>query len=513
MNIFNSYIKNKVHPKYSYKHKYSCSEESYYNIEHSYNIKEWSDLTYLECYSIDPECCRDVDDAFSVWFEENGDKNEEKSMYMGVHIADPTAYFSPECEIFSSIQKNSITHYPSNKAPLHMMPRCILKSANLMVDENSEESSELKRAVSVIFTINKETFLPIDYKIIFGFITVKRGNKLSYDVKYNVNHDVMCNGLSEEEKAREDAIYYGLRISDAVRKKRNSAIESIVNYNKTSITYNEKGEPMFKNASESGMMLKIMIEEFAILANGAVGSYLYEHSKGVGFYRSCIVDSENIEILREKSVGSGVNALQFIINNGIQAFYNKESGEHSLVNTRHYTHFTSPLRRFTDCVTHFMLKAFYMNKESPFSVSMLDNMSNYSNKIVKLERNIQFEDKKINTLWGLRRLVEKCSMENIGNGVFIRVKFMGYVRGFLNFLIYNVVVRDTSVLGESSVSDEVVYYIHMSYTVRVYDYKYLDRWNKKDNCEIQINEVNCITKFDVGILPELETLIVNGNIC
>lgn len=497
---FSKYIHNKVHPNYKRVHEYNVYQNSYLSTTHDYAITTRRDLTMHESFSIDPATCTDVDDAFSVWFDDDG------KMKMAIHIADPTHYFSPQCEIFSIIQCNAFTHYPSNKTPIHMMPRDILKHANLMVDANC--ASQIKNAMSVIFTIDTDTYLPIDYDICASMITVKIMNKLSYEIDYNEDYVPTMFYNDYMWKARKDAIHYGLRISRALRMERNSVVEKMVDYNRTSFVYGADGTPRFVNASNKAMELKKMIEEFAILTNDAVGAYLYHNDTSYGFYRSCVVDTDALGVLGGEE--SSESILKFIITNGIQAYYNETSGAHDLVSKSHYTHFTSPLRRFTDCITHFILKSIMLRKDAPFTVSELKLLSDYSNNFGKLERNIQFEDKKVNTLWALHELLQSVGPRG---DVYIRVKFMGYIRGFLNFMIYNVVVREKNGRDDVDDSGETIYYTHMSYTVRAYDYKYLDAWNKKDTCEIQINQVNCITKFDVGILPELETLILGGNVC
>ena len=124
MLTFKTYIHSKVHPKYKHILSYNDDDDNYHNTHHIYSIKKRLNLTHIESYSIDPVTCTDVDDAFSVWF------NNKKIMKLAIHIADPTYYFSTNCKIFSKIQKNSMTHYPSNKNPIHMMPKSILSKAN-----------------------------------------------------------------------------------------------------------------------------------------------------------------------------------------------------------------------------------------------------------------------------------------------------------------------------------------------------------------------------------------------
>jgi ribonuclease R len=490
---FKQHIVNKIHPKYKYSHTYSEEENNFLNNNHPFYISKEvrTDLTGLHSYSIDPETCTDVDDAFSIWTKE---RDGEQHLYLAIHIADPTQYFSPKDEIFESIYRNNFTHYPSNSKPLHMMPTKILNKSNLFTYNNEEE----KPAVSIIFNIDRETFLPKDYEIAFTTITVSKFNKLSYNLQYNEVHvsdmEIPYINVYDFDKI----ISFGIKISESLREQRDSAIENLVDFNKTQIKYMQNS-PHFINNTDSAIKLKIMIEEFAILSNGIIGKYLYDNNK-YAFYRSCVLEQNELQLLNEKQRSSD-DILKFIITNGIQAYYNKDDGEHNLINTKHYTHFTSPLRRFTDCITHFILKATKLDLEKPFTNEELDTFSHYSNMMNKKERKIQFEDKKSETLWAIYNLIQQSKI--INNKVWLCVKFLGYSNGFLNFIIYKVNIKDKTGNLQNS------YFTHISYSCRIFNYEHTQYWLDNINIEFPIENVNCITKFDIGILPEFEKIIKN----
>lgn len=490
---FKQHIINKIHPKYKYSHFYTEEENTFSNDNHPFYIpkKERTDLTGLHSYSIDPETCTDVDDAFSIWIK---DHNGKDHLYLAIHIADPTQYFSPKDEVFQSIYKNNFTHYPSNSKPLHMMPTKILNNANLLTYNNEEE----KPAISIIFNIDKETFLPKDYEIAFTTISVSKFNKLSYNVKYNEVGVSTMNIFDIDVSKFDNLISVGIKISKSLREQRNSSIENLVDFNKTQIKYIQNS-PHFINNTESAIQLKIMIEEFAILSNGIIGKYLYDNNK-FAFYRSCVVEQPDLQLLNEKERSSD-DILKFIITNGIQAYYNKNDGEHNLINTKHYTHFTSPLRRFTDCITHFLLKSTKLDLAKPFTNEELDSFSQYSNMMNKKERKIQFEDKKSETLWAIYNLIQQSKI--INNQVWLCVKFLGYNNGFLNFIIYKINVKDKNHNLQNS------YFTHISYSCRIFNYEHTQYWLDNINIEILIENVNCIKKFDIGILPEFEKIIKN----
>ena len=493
-NLFRNYLQTKVYPKYKYNIVYTKEENKYFNINHPYSIplRYRVNLCHLECYSIDPDNCADVDDAFSIWTENDID-------YLGIHISDPTNFFSPLDEIFYKIQMNNFTKYPSNRKALHMMPKKILNLANLY----TKHSLEYKPCISIIFKINKETYLPEDYEIVFSTISVKKYNKKSYNVLYEEVDDY------KDYDTFNKVITYGIKISDALREKRETLIESLIDYNRTNIKYIDN-KPNFVNTSESAMKLKIMIEEYAILVNGIIGNYLYNTNK-YAFYRCCVLDDSQKEMIersertREELCNEQRNnsdeILKFIITNGVQAYYNKNNGNHHLVNTKHYTHFTSPLRRFTDCITHYILKATLFDLPKPFTNEILDNLSQYSNIENRINKKIQFEDSKIETLWATYNLLEECKKSN--KRVYARIRFLCNKSGFVSFLIYNILVKNIDNEIES------VYFTHISYSLRIYNYRYIDYWLEHNTVEIELTEVNCITKFDLDVFPDIERKVIN----
>ena len=92
---------------------------------------------------------------------------------------------------------------------------------------------------------------------------------------------------------------------------------------------------------------------------------------------------------RSKEVGLSNEVDELIIKSQQQAHYSSKNGGHFGLGFEHYSHFTSPIRRYSDLVLHRILK----NKEVP------KNIDNICENISNLERNIascvwDFEDRK-----------------------------------------------------------------------------------------------------------------------
>ena len=120
--------------------------------------------------------------------------------------------------------------------------------------------------------------------------------------------------------------------------------------------------------------MKQMIAEFAIFANSFVGEYL-KINLNTGIFRTCNA-SEWLQTVYNEI--SGEELLQEIITNGIRADYMSNVESHDLVGMPEYCHFTSPIRRLSDCVCHYLLKYIYFkhkNYNIPFSEQELDQLA------------------------------------------------------------------------------------------------------------------------------------------
>ena len=107
------------------------------------------------------------------------------------------------------------------------------------------------------------------------------------------------------------------------------------------------------------IQMKQMIAEFAIFANSFVGEYLKLNLDGMGIFRTC----EAKELLSNMYNLNGNELLNEIITNGIRAEYLSTNASHDLVGMPEYSHFTSPIRRLSDCVCHYLLKYIYLKNK------------------------------------------------------------------------------------------------------------------------------------------------------
>ena len=450
-----------VEPKYGSKRKTQEDEQLTQHLSqiHSYSIPKDKrvDMTQYNSYSIDPVGCKDADDAFSIYTENN-------KLYLAIHIADPTEYIELNSELWKDIVKRTTTKYPSNRPPIHMMPQDVLELSSLQGDEQGTT----KNAISVVSEIDQNTYEPLDQiRLLFTTISVKKDHAFSYceAAKISDTHQVLKTALA---------------ISETLKAKRSLKTTGI-KLNKVCIAYPiyEPNNVYLYEDSSKERSMKQMIAEFAIFANSFVGEYLKIHLN-VGIFRTCNA-SEWLQTIY--SGISGDELLQEIITNGIKADYMANVESHDLVGMPEYCHFTSPIRRLSDCICHYLLKYICFKEkhnEPPFTDNELEHLAAKCLQVTRTEKKNQYLDIKFRLLQVMHVMIAKHGQINI------EYYITSYSGLFLNLIICKI--------------NE--FHVHMSYTLRTREFN--KPIQQKEKHRLVINEVQCFTQFDEHTIPQLD---------
>lgn len=444
-------------------------------LPHAYTVSDRVDMTNIDVYSVDPVGCEDADDAFSVY-------TEFGRTFLAIHIADPTEFISMRSDLWLDIENKVITMYPSNTKPVHMMPHEIMERASLMDNGIgcgvSCDGGCVKNAITVLTEISCDTFLPINrVKLLFTHILAKKRNTMSYESASRSVNSVM-------------SLEFGLKIGQAMQEMRGkktigvklkSVDKSIIDY---ACGY---GGPRLRGVSPNETMMMQMIEEFAIFANSFVGEYLSIHLGGNGIFRACDASAMTGD---EFSSLSGNELLHHIITNGIRADYMNTVASHDLVGSREYTHFTSPIRRASDCVCHYLLKYLYLREISggatvvPFDSGRLAVLAERCDVRSKKMKKVQYTDTKYRLIQVMHGILHR-------NGCLeIEYCVTGHIHGFVNIIIKRV--------------DE--FPVYLSYSLRRKSYDGVI--DNKLMFTLQVGVINCRERFDEGSIPELDARFV-----
>ena len=421
------------------------------NLDNVYGLVDKRiDYKHLKIYSIDPENCTDADDAFSIY-------KDDKYIHLMIHIADPTAWFNPNDSLFNDIIVNGTTVYLSNREPDHLFPDNILNNSSL--------TDGIKNVVIVHTTLEpiykpNEMFKIVDTKIEYGIIDCDNGKRYTYEE-------------AAEDLFKDITLLLGVEIAQFFYNKRCP--------NKTNFIFSDlsfvipkmiNNEVILKEDIKEVKIMKSLIGEFAIHANTIFAQGLDDDNL---FLRSLSLPI-NININN-----NNINTIHNIIKEGISAHYINDKINHDLIGCI-YTHSTSPLRRTSDCIVHFLLKAKYLKIDSPFSNDQLKLYADKLNERTKEMKNIQFKDIKLKTFQWIAE-----ELESRLNPIKIKVKVISFKKPFLNLLIINIDNMD----------------VNIPYTLK--------RKVIKTNAEIMdinITKINLYDKFDEGTLPEIDELYI-----
>lgn len=330
------------------------------------------DLTHLKIWVIDPQSCTDRDDAFSLC-SENG------NLILYIFIADVTSEFSYNTD-FNNLTKNATTKYFIDNPPIHLFSKCIVDKYSLDIG--------IKKTVCIKIFLDNE-FNILSEEILLATINITE--TFAYD-------DVI---ITNELKL-------AIKISDVLFDKRVGSGKVLQNYKLAyPIKINNIWILHLDNLNTN--ILKNMIAEFAILANQVVAKKI-----NIKFNRIC----KTI-----KSTNDPQLFLQSIIQNNISASYELSDDKHLLIDNKVYTHFTSPLRRKSDCIVHFLLKG------EIIPIEQLITSCEEINKITKIDKKRQHEEVKIYTI---------KAMSNMKKPIKIKLKSIGTYKQFTNMIIYSI---------------------------------------------------------------------------
>ncbi len=402
-----------------------------------YGINNRIDYTHLVIYSIDPENCTDADDAFSVY-------KEDDYIHLMIHIADPTSYFNPKEQLFIDIINNGTTVYLSNNEPDHLFPQNILEECSLI--------NGIKN-VLIVHTIFDNNFNILSSNVEYGIINCSNGKRFSYESAV-LNFD--------------DILLLSLEISEHLKKKRNC---SAINDLSLVIPIVKDSEVILKPDIKEVKMMKNMIAEFAIHANTIFAQEL---------------DINNLFVRKLELNDKKYNNIHDLIENNISASYTNKNIKHDLIGTdKIYTHSTSPLRRASDCIVHFLLKSKYLLLECPFTYDELETFADILNKKNKLMKQLQFKDFKLRTFQWIAE-----ELESRLNPIKIQVKLMGSKGFFINLMIIKIDNMD----------------VNISYTLKMNNKRKnkLKELHDTINININITKINPYINYDEGTLPELD---------
>ncbi|MEL4894188.1 ribonuclease catalytic domain-containing protein [Crocosphaera sp. Alani8] len=344
------------------------------------------DLTHLKVYTIDDESTEEIDDGLSV---EYLDDNKVK---LWIHIADPTRLVTPGDELDLEARKRSTTLYlPTGMISMFPM--------ELATGPMSLCQGQICAALSFGVVLDSEGAAE-SYSIHASII------KPTYRLTYHDVDEMLQLGITAESE---------LAVLADAAKKRHRWRQS-----QGSITI-KMPEAIIKVKSEEQIIIELLetsisrqlVAEMMILAGEVAGNYCREHGIPVPFRGQPQPELPSEEELLLLPAGP-VRACALR-----RCMPRSEMGtlpsRHSSLGLDNYTQVTSPIRRYTDLLTHFQLKAHLRGDELPFSLDMMQQIL-YSVTLSAQEASLV--ERQTNRYWGLEFL--RRNADQVWQGLVLR---------------------------------------------------------------------------------------------
>ena len=329
------------------------------------------DLTHLKLYTIDDESTTEIDDGLSLEFLENGQQR------LWIHIADPTRLLSPGDELDLEARKRTTTVY----LPTGMIP---MFPPELATGPMSLNQGQQCSALS-FSAILDETGAVSDYSIHIS--TVKPTYRLTYD-----DVDEMLElGIQAEPEI--EAIAQLAKLRQKWRQTQGAIAifmpESVIKVNGDDIKiYVIDDSPA-----------RELVAEMMILAGELAARYGQAHSLPIPYRHQPQPELPPEEELL--AVPAGPARACAVRRCMPRSEMNLTPGRHSSLGLEAYTQVTSPIRRYTDLLTHFQIKAHLRGEPLPFSAQEMQDIVMCLGTSVREASSVE---RQTNRYWGLEYL-------------------------------------------------------------------------------------------------------------
>ena len=323
------------------------------------------DLRGITTMTIDPADAKDFDDALSCRTLENG------NIEVGIHIADVSHYVVNGQPLDTEARERGTSVYLVDRV-IPMLPEVLSN------DLCSLRPNEDRLAFSAVFELDSDAHIVNAW---YGQSVIHSDKRFSYEEAQVV--------LDTQDGVFLDELNTMMRLGRILRRKRFSNGAIAFEQPEVKFELDERGTPI-RAYTKVRTETMLMIEDFMLLANREVATYVNTVAKAKNkelafVYR--IHDVPNPDKIEELAMFVHALGYEFETKKGIvgakalnqlmhavegkpeenliktasirsmsKAVYSTKNIGHFGLAFKHYTHFTSPIRRYPDLMSHRMLR-------------------------------------------------------------------------------------------------------------------------------------------------------------
>ena len=357
------------------------------------------DMSKVLTFTIDPDDAKDFDDALSIQELPNG------NIEIGIHIADVSHFLKKGSFLDKEAARRATSIYLVDRT-IPMLPEIL---SNDLCSLNPHET---KLTFSAVFTFTKDSFEPgkpvriVDAWI--GETVIFSDKRFTYEEAQKILDDK--DGLHFKELLQLDTL------GKKLRKDRIADGALMFDHDEIKFILDDKGVPV-------GVKRKMiqdtnrLIEEFMLLANKHVAEWvgkkdknggtkdpadrvfvyrihdvpnqekvadLVQFLRGLGYpitLKDGVLDSKTLNALLAQIEGKPEASMiqTAAVRSMAKAIYSTKNIGHYGLAFEHYTHFTSPIRRYPDTMVHRLVKEYLAGERVPANeISEYQTMSNYA---------------------------------------------------------------------------------------------------------------------------------------
>lgn len=331
--------------------------------------KNMADFRVQELVTIDGSDSKDLDDAIYCELKDNGHYR------LGVHIADVSRYVKPRSALDKEAYQRGNSVYLADRV-IPMLP------FELSNDLCSLNEGKERYAISCIMDVDPNGIVTLE-KITLSIIKVAR--RCTYpEINQAFDEGIVSDGLQKFLPM----LTVFKECTHLLRKQREGRGALTFDFPEYKVALDEKGAPLRIIKRERGEAER-MIEDAMIAANETVASFITRENFTAVYRVHDQPNQEKLDILRQMINVLGINIkipadvkpkdmqqlLEFVKGKDIaavievmalrslpQACYSTENVGHFGIASSCYTHFTSPIRRYSDLLVHRLIKQLLYKK-------------------------------------------------------------------------------------------------------------------------------------------------------
>ena len=331
-------------------------------------------MRQIPTFTIDPADAKDFDDALSIQKLENG------NWEIGVHIADVAHYVKPGTLLDEEAYNRATSVYLVDRV-VPMLPEVLSNEAC------SLRPNEEKYTFSAVFEMDDNANIINNW---FGRTVIYSDRRFAYEEAQEI--------IEGKDGDMQSEILTLDRLAKILRNKRLQ--KGAISFDKVEVKFklDDEGNPIgvyFKQSKDANHL----IEEFMLLANKKVSEFVSLNKQGEETNRTFIYrihddpDPDKLLSLKQfikqfgynlnlgsrKETTQSINTLlkdvkgkgeeniveTLAMRSMSKAIYSTENIGHYGLAFEHYSHFTSPIRRYPDVMAHRLLQHYLDGGKSP----------------------------------------------------------------------------------------------------------------------------------------------------